>query len=267
VVPQAGAPGHDVGLVLVPGIGIDSKAYLPLLDSLRRAAVAADLRLFAGCAHFEWGTPCTLSELTVPKDLSSRIDKVVWAMQARGLQAGSPVFHGAHSLSTAFLQDCLAQGRQTSGQILMGGCLLRKHCYPMFSYKVPTLTVCGDMDGTEPIMRQAEQHKIQSSLDQTQFPVVVMEGQTHMQFASGPAPRDLKEEMPPFVTDEAAHTATAELLVDFMRARLGLPGAGDVLAARLRSTQAHLMPLFMSLGMDQHVGGGAPTGPTDLFTR
>jgi len=246
--PPSASAGQEAGVVLIPGLNIDSRAYRPLLVALQRAAEARGVSLYAGCVHYDWQVRERMAEGApwTPQGLGPRIDALTAALQKQGMRSGGPLFHAAHCMSTAFLQDYLAGGRPTSGQILMGGCLLRKHCYPVFSYKVPTLTLAAELDCEEPLMRQAEQYRIHRNLDKAKFPLVVLEGQTHMQFASGSRPGHMKPELPPAVSDEAAHNAIGEMAADFMGLQLRAPGAGDTLERGVRSTGAHLLPALLA---------------------
>lgn len=230
-------------LVLIPGLEMDSASYRPMLEAIQQSAVAKEVALYAGCLHLDWASV----PLRQPEDLKPRLDSVLARMQARGMEHDAPVFHAAHSISTSFLQDFLHRRGGSAGQVLLGGCILRKYCYPEFSYRQPTLTIGAELDGTETIMRQAEQFRIHSDLDQTKFPMVVLPGQTHMQFASGEAPRHLRQEAPPAVRDVEAHRKIGEVVSDFMCARLGLSsGVGRSLEEHLRGTRHILLPLLAS---------------------
>lgn len=241
VMPPLSAAGRQAGLVLIPGFHFESKAYRPVLAAMQKAAQMCGVSLFAGCTHFDWQS----QPLLQPGDLRNGIDAVVQAMRRRGLRAGDPVFHAAHSMSTTFLQDHLARSRESAGQILLGGNLLRKHCYPVFTYDVPTLTVHAELDGEESVVRQAEQYSIHRCLDPVKFPMVILEGQTHMQFASGARPAHLRQELPPAVGELAAHKAIGDVAVDFMRTQLGEQDAGLALEKHTKYTQALLVPVLL----------------------
>jgi len=178
------------------------------------------------------------------------------------MPARVPMFHAAHSsLSTTFLQDHMQHRNATAGLILLGGCLLRKHCYPTFSYKTPTLTIGAELDGVEKLSRQAEQYQIHHNLDQNKFPMVVLPGQTHMQFASGKRPMHIMEELPPAIKEIDAHVATAEVLIDFIGLQLGIPLAGSCLERHRHSTQHLLLPLLMQIAS----GASTPLSLTGIL--
>lgn len=93
------------------------------------------------------------------------------------------------------LQDYVFKCTNCAGQILMGAGLLRK--YRGKEYPVKTLTIDGTLDGLYRVTRQAESfyHFIQHgpASNVYDFPVVVYEGVSHMQFASGPPPALVKK--------------------------------------------------------------------------
>ena len=115
----------------------------------------------------------------------------------------SDIFFAGHSIGGMMLQDYLNDNKQAGiGQILLGSFLFRK--YRNVTYSVPTLTIGGELDGLCRVTRimEAYYHRILHASDHQSairsFPVVVVEGMTHMQFASGDPPslvraRDLKE--------------------------------------------------------------------------
>jgi len=255
--PSLCLAADQAALIMVPGVQIDSLAYMPLLKAMQRSASVAGLSLFAGCVHYDWRR----ESLCHPDDLKQRVDAIVASLVARGMRAEVPCFHAAHSLSTVFLQDYLASHGATAGQILLGGSLLRKHWNPVFSYSVPTLTIGAGLDGEEKYMRQVEQVYAQRDLDQRKFPFVMLEGQTHMQFASGKPPAHMRQELPAAVENDVAHAAISDVAVDFMRSRLGLHGSGATVQKLLRSTSAQLNPLLsLSSSCSEWSPAMGPTG-------
>lgn len=244
----------NAGLVFVPGPGHCSSTFRSMLAAVQRQAGRSGISLIAGCLHFGWA-----DMPKHPSELRERVDEVVRSMRRQGLQPGAAVFHGAHALSTVLLQDLLSgNGRSSAGQMLLGGTMLRK--YADWSLDVPTITVGAELDSETPIARQAEQFLVQKPLDPTAFPMVILEGLTHSQFGSGSL--TAKQEAPPVLELEAAHERIAEVLVDFMRMRLGLPGGGSVLAERRRSTEALVQPwLLVREQLAQKASAGTSRGP------
>ena len=102
------------------------------------------------------------------------------------------------------------------GQILMASSLLRdsrsvqeSDGTTLFDYNTPTLTMGGTKDGLMRITRVAESYYHQvANIDSSQanmFPVEVMEGIAHYQFAGGVPPSFVqKNDLKGDITDEAA---------------------------------------------------------------
>lgn len=263
-----GEPQSQAALIFVPGVNLPAEAYRPMLSEVQRAAAARSVSLHVGCLGIDWSA----APLRKPEELGPRVEALLQRLRAtRGasLGASAPVFHGAHSLSTCFLQDFLQRSGGTAGQILLGGCLMRKYCYPIFSYARPTLTIGAELDGVEGLLRQAEQFQIQSGLETHRFPLVVLPGQTHMQFASGERPKHMGPELPPMVKDQVAHGRIAEVASEFMCSQLGLSllprdgaGAGvdgvqeeaggknkSLLLDKVNDTGSMLLPVLLSHAM------------------
>jgi len=182
-------------------------------------------------------------------DLSWRIDAIKKAFVSKGMAADAPMFYAGHSLGGVFLQDyTLAHKGDAVGQILMGSYILRKRYWPTFSYDVPTLTIGAELDGQARITRIAEASY--HSKGQKDFPVVVLPGQSHMQFASGDAPAAVKKlDLQPEVELAVAHVAIAEVAVDFMRVRVGA-GGGEKIQQQLDKTKELIAPLVQAFELE-----------------
>jgi hypothetical protein len=108
-----------------------------------------------------------------PALLSHNVNAVLSMMRSAGFN-GTTLYFGAHSLGTVFLQDFCASNA-CAGQVLTGGFLARTHYYPTFSYKVPTLTLGGSLDGLARVTRTvAESYYQQITIagKAADFPVV-----------------------------------------------------------------------------------------------
>ena len=127
--------------------------------------------------------------------------------------------------------------------MLAGGFIARTSYYPSFSYKVPTLTLGGSLDGLARVTRTVAE-SFYNTPDKVNFPVAVVAGMNHYQWGSG-APsllesqRDLRAE----VSLEQAHAAAAELIADFMAQRLGT-GGGAKVAAAVKRTATFIKPII-----------------------
>lgn len=234
--PQPGKSGDTVAWIHVPGAMIDKEAYAPLAKAVQDE-----------CANPLWVGVLGYAFSTVqPVDLGPRIDSLLREMKAKGLDLSTvKLFYGGHSLGSVFIQDHLQQyhGKkgplggsvQVQGLMLMGGFIQRKYTYPSFSYPVSTLTIGGELDGLARVTRTAEAFYHQSELER--FPVVVLPGVTHMQFASGEPPALVKaRDLQPEVTQEKAHAAIAEVVCNYLALTLdylALVRTGSSAASRM----------------------------------
>lgn len=112
---------------------------------------------------------------------------------------GDSWFLAAHSLGGVMTQKYLASNSNNfMGQILMSSVLLRDtHSIQddgtsVFKYPTPTLTVGGTKDGLMRLTRIAESHYHQveniTAEQKDAFPIAVLEGVSHANFASGVPP-------------------------------------------------------------------------------
>ena len=115
---------------------------------------------------------------------------------------------------------------EIKGLILMGSVLLRDHHSinpdgtTHFDYDVPTLTLAGTKDGLMRITRAAESywHQIKNIEDAQagMFPVVAVEGASHLSFMSGKPPHLLaKKDLRAQIPESEAHTLFAEAIAEF----------------------------------------------------
>ena len=243
ILPPNLVSGRHVGIVLITGAEISNMAYVSLLQVMQESAAVYNISLFAGAPR-DWSS---IPELV---DLASRIAAVTKAFQEKGMSIDSPIFYAGHSLGAVFLQELMARQKVAlAGQILMGAYILREYYYPSFSYKIPTLTIGGEVDGLARISRIAETYyHTRGMID---FPVVVLEGQTHMQFASGDPPSTVKKnDLQPEVDQGTAHKNIADVAIDFIRLRILSEGAGSILKARIKSTSDLLAPLIQAYELE-----------------
>lgn len=211
-----GKTGAIAAWILVPGAQIGKDAYGPLAQAVQKET---SLNLWVAVL----GT--YLAPTALPPELPSRIDAVLQEMHTEGLDLDTvKVFYGGHSLGSIFIQDFLASHHGASGplggkvtvlgQVLMGGFIQRKYTYPSWTYPVTTLTIGGELDGLARPTRLAE--AFYKAKDQKGFPVEIVPGMTHMQFASGDPPMLVKlRDLQPEVALEDAHVAVAKLVAPY----------------------------------------------------
>jgi len=163
-------------------------------------------------------------------------------------------------LGSVFIQDHLSQyhgsigplgGKvQVLGQVLMGGFIQRKYIWPKWSYPVTTLTIGGELDGLARPTRLAE--AFYASQDKPDFPVAIIPGMTHMQFASGDPPllvqlRDLQPE----IALSDAHATVAQLVGSyFLKVTDGAERVVSQFAERLQETATFVKPIIAAYEME-----------------
>jgi len=107
------------------------------------------------------------------------------------------------------------------GQVLMGGFIQRKYVFPEFSYPVSTLTIGGELDGLARPTRLAEAYYV--ARGKKDFPVEIVPGMSHLQFASGEPPLLVKlRDLQPEISLDEAHTAVANLVAPYFEHLAGL---------------------------------------------
>ncbi len=235
--------GTPVGLVMIQGAEIPAKTYVPLAKAIQEQS---SLALYISIPTFALNTP-------EPLVLKGGIEKAEKALYSAGLKTSDPLFMAGHSLGGAMLQDYVFKCTNCAGQILMGAGLLRK--YRGKEYPVKTLTIDGTLDGLYRVTRQAESfyHFIQHgpASNVYDFPVVVYEGVSHMQFASGPPPALVKKsDLKPEVSEATAHNLTAatiSLFLDVQAKTPNSPAAQAALGKQTKETETLLAPIIASL--------------------
>lgn len=238
-----------VGVVWIQGAQIPAAAYVPVAQVLQQTSPYS---MFVGI-------PAFTGDVAEPLELAKGIKRVIAALQTAGLGADAPIVIFGHSLGGAMAQDYTSTCTTCAAQVLMGATLLRKYDS---SYPVPTLMLDGMLDGLMRVSRQAESFyrwQTQAS-DETQtlaFPVVVYEGVSHMQFASGTPPANVQaHDFKPAVSYDAAWALTAHTINNFLITQLdNLPPANvsrakDYLKIELESTGVLVQPMIDSLVLE-----------------
>jgi len=130
----------------------------------------------------------------------------------------------------------------------------------MFHYSVPTASIGGELDGLARVTRFAEAFYTQitdsSNVENAMlFPVTVVEGVSHMQFASGSIPQHVLDyDLIPDVEDDMAHKIIAADMNTFMLTLT--PHAKQVNASkatlrrRLHETFAFIKPIISALKLE-----------------
>lgn len=102
----------------------------------------------------------------------------------------------------------------------MGSFLNRGNINGSSPYPLSTLTIGGEKDGLARISRIMESAVYLKNLADT-FPVTVLRGVSHMQFASGTPPSNVKNnDLKPEVSDDEAHKAIAQTIAAYFVSKL-----------------------------------------------
>ena len=235
----------QVALVFIQGAQIAPEQYVPLFKAVQEAA----------SSYSVWvGIPQFLADLADPLTIAKNLDKILGAMSAEGMSSDA-LFLAGHSLGGAVVQSYVAASPgKVRGQILMGATLLRK--YRNETYPVPTLAVGGELDGLNRVTRIMEEyfHRVlhpSSNALADLFPVIVIKGMNHFQFASGSMPfavkeRDLKAE----ISFDQAHSIVATYVAAFISVRLGNSTAEGILSQAVQSTGKFVAPLVEAYSLE-----------------
>ena len=238
----------QVGVVFIQGAQIPPEAYIPLA---KRIQSESSLSIYVVIPAFALNTP-------EPLVLSGGIEKGIQSMHDAGLDKEADIVLMGHSLGGAMLQDYVFKCKFCKSQVLMGAGLLRKYRNGSAGnqYPVNTLMIDGTLDGLYRVTRQAENyyhyvaHRTSGSkpLD---FPVVVYEGVSHMQFASGPPPFLVKKsDLKPTVSEAEAHNMTARTIALYLDVQLQTLNAGNAakaLQSEVDQTGTLMEPLINAL--------------------
>lgn len=182
-----------------------------------------------------------------PLEIDGGVQRVIAALKSKGMNT-SLLFFAGHSSGGIIVQDYV--NRSASGLILMGSFLLRK--YDNGSFVVPTLTVSGELDGLCRVTRSMESYyrwilgANATNMSITDYPVVVVPGMNHFQFASGTnvpplvKERDLKSE----ISLDVAHSTVAALVTSFIETHLRNESARLYLEKSVEATGKFIQPLL-----------------------
>ena len=238
-------------LVLLHGASISPDQYIPTAQQIQQSS---SLSLWVGIPTVDLNAPGA-----VPK----AIDRIISEMQSQGMSTQF-YFYGGHSLGTVKIQEyCFEYSSNCTGQVLLAGNLARNASgdyYYNKGYPVPTLTVGGELDGLTRITRMMEGYYHQvllapsSSAAIQDFPVVVLEGVTHMQFASGNPPLLVEmKDLNPEVTYDQAHFEIGQVVGSWVDVRvIGVKQAQVTLEKYLKQTNTLLQPLITAFTMESY---------------
>ena len=245
-------------LILAPGFGIGADAYEPIGKILQSSFAKYDIGLYFGVPHMN-GNITTVG-------LKGAIKRVAQELQDSGIPENHSTFYAGHSVGGALmpyiLKDLnnLPDGfNKPDGMILLAAFLVRafrgesipdigpgQYSFP----NCPVLSIGAELDGLARISRFAEAYYNQISQNtniveaKKTLPVTIIEGMTHMQFASGPIPKEVMDrDLLPEISYDDAHTYVANDMTEFITSVLGL-NDWKILDERMNESKEMLTPMI-----------------------
>ncbi len=249
---------NTAALILAPGFGIGADAYEPLGNILQNKFAELDIGLYFGVPHMN-GNITTIG-------LKGAIKKVASELQDNGLPDNHSTFFAGHSVGGALLPyilkdlNNLPDGfNKPDGMILLAAFLVRsfrsksipdigpgQYSFP----NCPVLSIGAELDGLARISRFAEAYYNQISQNtniveaKKTLPVTMIEGMTHMQFASGPIPKEvMNRDLIPEISYDDAHAYVATDITEFVASVLGLNN-WNFLEERMNESKEMLTPMI-----------------------
>ena len=236
---------NQVALVMMQGAQISPNQYVSLMRTVQEAS---EYTVWVGLPEF------TL-DIAEPLEIGKAIDRILHTMNSRGMKASS-IFVAGHSIAGAVIQNYVySNPQQFRGQILMGSYIERK--YYNHTYPVHTLTIGGELDGLCRITRimEAYYHYIlhpthDKENAEINFPVLMVKGMNHMQFASGDPPFLVKDrDLKPEITEKDAHAMVSTLIAAFLAVHLD-SSHQTILKDQLKLTADFFEPLITAYEME-----------------
>ncbi len=235
----------EVAIVYIQGAQIKPEQYIPTATAIQNSSAYT---LWIGIPDFLWDIP-------EPIVISGGIERILKSMRDAGMNT-TTIFYAGHSLGGAVLQSYLFSNPSgASGQILMGSFIGRDH--RNITYPLPTLTIGGELDGLCHVTRIMEEyyHRVSHAASMhsaiENFPVVVVDGMSHMQFASGDPPTLVKmRDLKPEISYDEAHKTVASLISAFISVQLGESAAFTVLSNAVDSTGTFLKPIITAYELE-----------------
>ena len=223
IAPEPSAEGEPLAVVWIQGANYNAGQYTQIAQQFQLEAAKAGYKAWIGIPDFVFSTPN-------PKQIGSHIESTMDKITSNGF-TGDNWFMAAHSLGGVMTQDWLHKDSKKDtfkGQILMSSVLLRDRRSidkdegtTVYDYTMPTLTIGGSKDGLMRVSRVAESywHQVSNiSPDQaSMFPVEVLEGVAHYQFAGGVPPSFVqKNDLAGDVSDEDARAMVGATMTSFI---------------------------------------------------
>lgn len=261
VLEPSATAGPELAVLFIQGEGIPAERYVPVAEAIQRACPSRQLWV---------AIPRFLGDSPIPRETPLVVAQARRELERRGMAASAPCLFVAHSVGGIAIQKYLkAFPEQGIGQVLMGSFLGRWNLNQLdaegrtlINYPRPTLTLAGTLDGLARISRFAlatwlQQINAAPQSRPERFPVVTIEGASHMQFASGePVPYVEAFDLVPTAEEAAVHARIGALVASFLPSCLDGDSAGPTaeLAAAVKTSGAWLQPLIAALEMEGYYG-------------
>ncbi|NER78247.1 MAG: hypothetical protein F6K42_01465 [Leptolyngbya sp. SIO1D8] len=217
------------------------------------------------------GIPQFIGDSPIPRETGLAINSALRQMKQEGMPSTDNLFFIAHSVGGIAISKYLNHFPELAkGQILMGSFLGKSYLSNLdgkgrtiINYPVSTLTIGGTLDGLARITRIAaafwyQQINASQPTDIENFPVVTIDGASHMQFASGQATSFVADfDLKPAIEEAEVHQQVGALVSQFMYARLrDIQSENNLkfLAKKQQKTEQELKPLLDSLLLEGYNG-------------
>ena len=251
-------------LIIAPGFGIGADAYEPLGKILQNSFAENNIGLYVGVPHMN-GNITTIG-------LKGAIKRVAEELEDADIPNQHSTFYAGHSVGGALLPyilkdlNNLPDGfNKPDGMILLAAFLVRsfrsksipdigpgQYSFP----NCPVISIGAELDGLARISRFAEAfyNQITQNIDvdtaKKTLPITMIEGMTHMQFASGPIPKEvMNRDLLPEISYDDAHNSVAQDITGFATAVLGI-NDWDYLYSRMHDSENLLLPMIKSMEIE-----------------
>ena len=235
----------QVGMVFIQGAQVKPEQYIPLATAIQNAN---NYSLWIGIPEFTFDIP-------EPIEISEEVERIIKSLQVAGMNTTS-IFFASHSMGGIILQNYLHDNPKMGfAQVLLGSYILRK--YRNETYPVPTLTIGGELDGLSRVARimEAYYHSVLHAQSREEaiknFPVTLIEGMSHMEFASGDPPSFIRDrDLRPEITYEQAHQAVATLVTAFFEFHLGQASFLSIISTAVENTGLFMAPIVTAFEVE-----------------
>lgn len=212
----------ELGLVFLNGADIYPSQYLDLMKEIQ---IQSNFSLTIALPEFKSNKP-------VPGPYSAAgVKQSIIELRKSGLSPQAPIVLSGHSIGAAASQEYGYDNNDIDAVVMMADTISRKRRADLYLtdlYFKPMMSIGGTMDGQYRIARMAEafyhlhdtenfsppSNKVRDY--EKNFPLVLIEGLSHMQYATGDPPKTvyLNDYVPDIETEEA-HNEIAKVMAAF----------------------------------------------------